>query len=242
MKKNMTILTSIFTMALVASSVSLGTMAYFSSTPTATGNAFTAGNLDVKLWDGDSWEDSLSGFWTSPAEWAPGESFTRRLYFKNFGSVDAKVLLLDFHDYSGTPGSFWNVIEVITFIEHIEGEGVNYADYIPLWPAPFYGDQAVPLTLHELIIGTPDGVSGQLNDYEYLLYDTWRADTDADGYNEFGGAYLASGVEGWIELEFKFSEDADNTYQDATCSFDLDLLFLQGPEWFDKDDMPGFVA
>lgn len=236
------ILASMAIIALASVFAGAGTMAYFNDNPQATGNTFTAGNLDVKLWDGDSWEESLSGFWVSPSQWAPGETFTRRLHFKNFGSVDVKVLLLDFKSYVGTPYSFWNVIEVVTFTEHIEGETINYAEYIAAWPDPNYGDHAAPLTLHELIIGVPDGTTGYLDNSEYLLYDTFRADTDADGYNEFGGAYLAAGAQGWIELGFKFSEDADNTYQDATCSFDLGLLFLSGPEYIDKDELPGFVG
>ena len=243
-KGNRTLLTSVFAIAIVAMGVGAGTLAYFSSAPVAAGNTFTAGDLDVRLSATETGGYStgpLSGFWTAD-DWAPGETHTRKLYFKNFGSVDAKVLLLNFENYAGTPANFWDVIEINVFKEYDSGE-FNFATMVAEWDAPpNYGDGAVPLTLHELIIGVPDSTPGHLDAYDFILYNTFRADTDADGHNEFGGAYLAAGATGWIELGFKFSEDAENEYQGATLTFDLELMFLQGPEWLDKDEMPGYVS
>ncbi len=238
----MPIITSVIVIALIAVGLGMGTMAYFSDDPQATGNAFTAGDLNVKLWDGSNWVDDIEGFWDVD-NWAPGDTFTRRLAFKNFGTVDAKVMLLDFNNYAGTPYSFWNVIEVNIFYEYLSPDGGGYFNCAPLFATGYeWGDEEEPLTLHELIIGLPDGTTRQLDDYELLFFDTVRADSNANGENEFGGAYLAAGAQGFIEIGFKFSEDAGNGYQNADCSFDLELLFLQGPEWMDKADLPGYVS
>lgn len=50
-KGNMTMLTSVFVMALVAAGIGMGTMAYFSDVEMSTGNTFTAGTIDLIMGD-----------------------------------------------------------------------------------------------------------------------------------------------------------------------------------------------
>ena len=76
----------------VAAAVVIGaTTAYFSDTETSTGNTFTAGTLDLKLWDGDSWENGVSGT-VVIGNMAPGvPSGNFNVYIRNFGSMPGKA-------------------------------------------------------------------------------------------------------------------------------------------------------
>lgn len=231
------------TMAIIALAsvlVGAGTMAYFNQTVQATGNTFTAGNLDIKLYDGTSWVSGpINGFWDSPTAWAPGETFTRRLYFRNDGNVRVQVVLLDFKSYVSIAGpySFWDVIEVESFYEYVI-PATNYAPIVATW----LGDTNVPLTLNELI-STPNGVSGLLDNCDLILFDTSPGGCSghATVSSLMGGTYLAPGQVGWIELGFKFSSSAGIAYQNAQCSFDLQMSFIQGPDsGVCRHELPGY--
>lgn len=246
-KGNYTILASIFAMALVATSVSLGTMAYFNEPVQATGNTFTAGYLDIKLsaTGTDGWVSGpIAGYWSTPDDWAPGETYTRRLYFRNDGNVRVQVVLLDFKNYASTagPSNFWDVIEVVSVKEHYEGSGTNY---VPGYMDDWLGDGDAPLTLHELM-ATPN-VAGSVGDCDAILFADFMGACTADGCTAtnialMGGGYLVPGQVGWLELGFKFSSTADSAYENAECSFDLQMSFIQGPDsGVCRHELPGFI-
>lgn len=246
------ILASMAIIALASVLVGAGTMAYFNQTVQATGNTFTAGNLDIKLSTTSSgpWVSGpITGFWDSPTGWAPGESYTRRLYFKNDGNVAVQVVLLDFKNYVSIAGptNFWDVIEVDYFDEFMTGS--NVASIIATFPAgspPVAG--TAPLTLHELMVMVPNGVQGYLNNNDLILFDTFKGACPTcttppyPNISLMGGTYLAPGQVGWIELGFKFSSTAGIAYQNAQCSFDLEMGFIQGPDsGVCRHELPGWV-
>ena len=245
-KGNLTILASVLAIAIVATAIGAGTMAYFNEVAQATGNTFTAGNLDIKLsatGTGGWVSGPITGFWSSPTGWAPGETFTRRLYFRNDGDVDVQVVLLDFKNYQYTGAStFWDVIEVVSVEEHFEGEGINY---VPGFMDDWLGDGDAPLTLHELM-ATPND-PGSVGNCDAILFATFEGACTADGCTAsnialMGGTYLAPAQTGWLELEFKFSSTASSTYEGATASFDLQMSFIQGPDsGVCRHELPGFI-
>jgi len=243
-KGNMTILASVLAMLLVAGAVGAGTMAYFNEIDQATGNTFTAGYLDIELHDGSAWVDGpISGFWSTPTNWAPGETYTRRLYFRNEGNVPVQVVLLDFKNYQYTVAStFWDVIEVVSVKEHYEGEGTNY---VPGFMDDWLGDGDSPLTLHELMV-TPND-EGTVGNCDAILFATFEGpctdpECTATNIALMGGNYLAPGQEGWLEIGFKFSSTATSIYEGATCSFDLQMSFIQGPtSGVCRHELPGFI-
>lgn len=241
-KGNMTILASILAISLVSIVFGAATLAYFNEVEQAAGNTFTAGHLDIKLYDGSNWVDGVTGFWSTPDNWAPGETYTKRLYFKNLGNVPVQVVLLDFKKYVSTvgPSSFWDVIEVVSFYEFVEGDTINYAPYIAGW----YGDEEEPLTLHELI-DTPNGVQGHLDNCDVILFDDHTGYHGCGAPNDclLGGTYLGPGEQGWLELGFKFSSTAGTAYENAECSFDLQMSFIQGPDsGICRCEMPRYVS
>lgn len=242
------ILASMAIIALASVLVGAGTMAYFNKTVQATGNTFTAGNLDIKLSvdGGSTWVSGpIDGFWDSPTNWAPGETFTRRLYFRNDGNVRVQVVLLDFKSYVSIAGpySFWDVIEVDYFNEFMSG--FNFASLVDTW----LGNSDGTLTLHELIVNP--SLSGHVGNCDLIFEDVASMpaivacpDPTCTAVHKtmLGGTYLAPGQVGWIELGFKFSSTAGIAYQNAQCSFDLQMSFIQGPHsGVCRHELPGFI-
>ena len=242
------ILLSMAIIALASVLVGAGTMAYFNQTVQATGNTFTAGNLDVRLsatGAPGSWSSGpINGYWNSPTGWAPGETFTRKLWFKNFGNVDVQVILVDFKNYVSIAGStnFWDKIEIITFTE-CKLPGTNYAPPMATW----IGNNIAPLTLKELI-QNPNNVGGTVGFCDVILYEDPALPPHgaplctATHKNLLGNTYLGPGEVGWLEIGFKFSSTAGIAYQNAQCSFDLQMSFIQGPDsGVCRHELPGWV-
>lgn len=247
-KGNLTILASVLAIALVATAIGMGTMAYFSDIATVTGNTFTAGYLDVKIsrtYDG-TYKNDLNGIWVSPSNWAPGDTFDGYVYFRNDGNVPVQVVLVDLNNYIHSVGdaNFWDYIEVESYIEFALPT-TNYAPYMD--DSGWLGNGDGTLTLHELLDTTND--AGSVGNCDNILYrdfdppddDPWPACPD-DGLPLMGNTYLRSGQTGWLYMKFKFSNDAPNDYQNAVCSFDLKMTFVQGPDsGVCRHELPGWI-
>jgi len=74
-----------------------GTWAYFSDTEESTGNIFTAGTLDLCLYNtsNTSSTGSITGTF-SASIWAPGDTINGTLYINNDGSIDMTSVNLTF--------------------------------------------------------------------------------------------------------------------------------------------------
>jgi len=80
---------------LVMGLVGGGTWAYFTDVETSTGNVFTTGTLDLSLSGGTQAIDSVTATWTSPAGWAPGDSYgPTTLTLDNVGTTDMTLVEL----------------------------------------------------------------------------------------------------------------------------------------------------
>lgn len=193
--------------------------AYFSDVETSQGNTFTAGTLAMRIADNnEGWFDGapVSASWQSPSNWAPGETITTGIIrLENVGTIDIKYLFTTYYNYSFTGADLASVIEVVEYWEYIPGYGWN--DNIQplqnLWS--LVGNLAKPLTLKELIDASWVGDATELDYCTGSGYDTTP-----------GPAIIVGGIY-QTYLKLRFMETADNTYQGASCSFDIEYEGVQ---------------
>jgi len=220
-KGNVTILASIFIMALVAAGVGAGTMAYFSSTEKV-GITFTAGTPDLVLsFDASTWTNGLT---KSFPVWAPGDKCEMTVYTKNIGDIGLAGLYV-------TGNSLW--VSKAGLGDQIFITKVGYTDRqtdgSQFWVYPaggtyyadinrFGGDNG-KLSLTELASGYADK--------EYMKF-SWGG-TLADAY--YHGDYLPAygAMIQAFKIEFTFDKDADITWQGTSCSFDLVFIGTDTP-------------
>jgi len=187
--------------------------AYFSDTETSTGNTFTAGTLDLVLSDDDETDlNGVTATWVSPSNWAPGETEAGTLKLRNSGSVDigwigikpVDVIVtegpLDFPDKIIVKG--FSIADSLTGKSIGAGDPEGFANFMATWGC--WGTEP-PLTLAEFASGK----------YSFYTEPTdWLLEA------------LKNGTTSLI-MEFEFDPEADNTYQDADCSFELQVKVLQ---------------
>jgi len=211
-KGNVTILASIFIMALVASVVGVGTQAWFSDTAKA-GVTITAGNVDLQLWDSSTstWVNSYA--FSFPVGFAPGDSYTTTVYLKNTGSAGLRTLWV--YGELGRDDNELSKMINIAKVGFLDSSGMVY----PGVDGRFYetgavdgyyifGNGVAPLTLNEFCTSRTVTTWG----YMRFFWGTWA---NAIDYLPVGGA------ERRVELTFYFNENAGNVYQDKVCNFNI---------------------
>jgi len=88
---------------LVAALAGAGLYAYFSDTETSTGNTFTAGTLDLKVWDGTAWGNDVSGLIILDNMEPGAESDYITVKVKNEGSLPGVLsYTIDYAKIAGT--------------------------------------------------------------------------------------------------------------------------------------------
>jgi len=216
-------LMSIMAIGIAALFLGAGTFAYFSDTETSTGNTFTAGTLAMDIADSDEgWNDGdpVTASWQSPANWAPGETFTTgTIRLKNVGSIDINYLFTTFYNYaySSPAGNYdlGNVIEVVEYWEDIPGyqwiQNIGGLQSLELQ----IGDGESPLTLRELVDAWWEGDT------------TWVDYCTGSGYDTTPGPAIIVGGTYQTYLKLEFNATAGNEYQGASCSFDIDYEGVQ---------------
>lgn len=231
-KGNITILASIFAIALVAVGVGAGTMAYFYDIEYSNENAFEIGTLDFAIKNpSSSWINNeasagavLTGTW-SESNWAPGETVTGTLIMKNTGTIGIKYVYLDFDINEGAYEPIFNLIEVTKLQETIDGYVYdNTAMLITKWD-PLHNNDGT-CQLNELMIGVPAS-SG--NPWDFVIYEDWDGDGVEDDElipHKDGECILleVGGEEYKLEITLKLPRDIPNSYQGATFSFDIRVL------------------
>lgn len=207
-------------MAIIAavSSMSVGaTKAYFSDDGTSYNNTFSSGTLDLKLSDAnEGWSDNISGTWSSPANWKPGDEVKTSIFLANTGTIPAEAVYANWHNLQGNTGMA-NFIEV-TWLSDSTDIGTNS---IGPFVTAYDANEDGKLSLAELVNGlsyynspkTPDPFQARFyadanESYEHPLLP----------YN--GGAFE-------IKLGYKFMDTAGNDLQGQSVSFDLTLQAAQ---------------
>jgi predicted ribosomally synthesized peptide with SipW-like signal peptide len=231
-KGNVTILASIFIMALVAAGVGAGTMAYFSDTVKSTGNTFTSGILD------------MTPVTVGPVvfdKWKPGDTGDFVIALKNTGNIDIKYLLMRDEKLAlGGNGYLGYVIEILSLDEYkIYPDGVSvkygpetcsgetYESWLPVAICDG-GVHDKHLSLNEWFIGFPPGTS-KSNDY-------WDVVTLSANWS---GGVLEVGYTYKMVLHLKFMETnhPQDGYQESTLSFDWVVMGTHA----DKTEIEGYI-
>lgn len=216
-------------LVLVLAMLGVGTLAYFTSTKTSTANTFTTGTLDLKLAnEGGAWLDTVSGTWTSPANWAPGDTVEATLYLKNAGNVDAQVVYFNWNNLQGY-SALANQIEV-----------VGIRDSFPCLPIDgcfggAYGDNYVPNFMN---FGLDTSGDGKLSLAELMAYGDYRLPgerrpwdgkfTSRSDPSLLPPVLPADGTLG-IRFTFQLMANTDDSFQGKWCTIDLTLMATQKP-------------
>lgn len=235
-----TIVISLLMVTVAATVLSLGTFAYFSDSASSTGNTFSSGTLDLKLSDADeTWANGVNATWSSPANWAPGQEVDATINLRNDGSIPAYDVPANWTNLSdqADPNGLSRKIQV-TWMEDSTWVGSNYVSYFVnkydhLSP---YGNNDGKLSLYELAMGDSSGLNS-VPGFDLRFYCTENGVEPDPNFNNNGGHNCLNpgGANSWwdpanpfsIRMKFKFMEDADNTYQGKTASFDLNLVGRQ---------------
>ncbi len=209
-----------------------GTMAYFSDVETSKGNQFSAGTLNIKIWDGSGYTESAVTGVLSLGPMQPGETYlTERIYIKNVGDISARYMHVSFrdpvygegkdpdHEPAGSPYYLAKQIQLLTVIDRSPNN---------------YGIGSIAYTVFDAAIsdiwedawGVPDKDS-KISLYEILTYGdvggstvgAWARIHTGDDYH-LDYPYLPVGAEVWIQFEFKLMEDTDNRAQGDYVKFD----------------------
>jgi len=201
------------TLVAVLSVAGVGSMAYFSDTETSSGNSFTAGTLDLKIWDGsDGWLDDPVPAVISAAyldsgiglinNLKPGDEGTITVPIKNDGSVDgiASLQLTNLTDYEN---------------------GVNEPECLAeggTWSAGAC---------------STDGGEGELSEFLYVVI-KYGGDQKASGYLDLvAGSVielgaLPAGEEKDVVMVFSLDYDeVDNIVQSDSVDFDIIFDLIQ---------------
>ena len=217
-KGNMTILASVFIMALVAAGVGAGTMAWFSTTPVSTDYAeMNAATM------------SMGGVNLGPWKFynlAPGDEFKITIELKNTGTMDIKYLGIDWvigGTLDSTTMEFARQIEVTHIWECVSGTWRDsMAD--PQFYQKLVSDGIPPFTLLELAQsyhgGEPAWASGRKLDQFGGWVGTTTDAVTGGGYDVTPGPALPySGLNYQMELDLKFSTTAGNDLQGKQLLF-----------------------
>lgn len=231
-KANMTILASIFVMALVASVVSVGTMAWFS-----TGEETTS----VYSMDAATMTMTVTTSTITFSNLVPGAAFGPvTIPIANTGTMDINYLGGDLiiTDASGTPYSD-DTASGVLLSKYIEITSLQ--EYIPNygWQESIGGTQAyetlvkdgsAPLTLMELAKSHWVGAepSNKLDQFGYWVKTTTDWCT-GDGYDivPAGQPALAVGGTYQMVLNFKLSDATPNSMQGQSCHFKIVFTGVQ---------------
>ncbi len=231
-----TLVMSLLLLAVAALLAGLGTFAYFSDTANSTGNTFSAGTIDLVLSnDGTTWGsgggNDVSGTWTSPANWAPGQTVDAFLYVKNTGSIDVNNILSKI-TLTQNDGSLADMIDLV---ELNDDTSVGSGPFFVTWYANTNHTQDGAGSPHHADVNDDGHLSlAEYSAYAYPSpslpgYNTrWYCDgsapdpANAPCLNANGVATNRSGNPYFfIHMKFKLREDAGNAYQNKTVKFDL---------------------
>ena len=164
---NKKMLLSLLVIGVVAVTAGAGTWAAFSDEENSVSNSFTAGTLDLILSGGEQNGDSVINTFTTPNNWAPGQSNgPTTLTITNAGTIDASTVKLTV-DTENSGG-------VLTEPEEVaEGETADEAisDDITIIQLDYPTSGTSILTDVELACGDEDGILtltelGTLTDYD----------------------------------------------------------------------------
>lgn len=227
-KGNITILASIFIMALVTAGVSVGTQAWFSTEAETTGvYSMNAATMDMIVTASSIDFSNL----------VPGEELSDiTITIQNDGTMDIGYLCGSM-TMTGSV-ALADMIIVEEWWEYIPGEGwtenVDPGADQQYWL--YVGDGIAPLTLLEVVQsystgrGEPYDETAEGHDKvdQFGKYKMYASDwISGGGYDQTEGPAIIEDGEYQMVFRLKFSEDAGNDLQGASASFTITFQGLQ---------------
>jgi predicted ribosomally synthesized peptide with SipW-like signal peptide len=218
---------------LVAALAGAGLYAYFNDTETAGQNTFTAGTLDLKVWDGDSWEDNPTynnvAEWYGPTGWVwvsvnfsnvkPGDEFNLHWKLKNMGTLPGNLLIevtsiMNYENGRNEPEA-----SVDSTSGDLEGELGKRMNHMDMYVHKFeLGDPGIS-RLKDVATGWDPQGADELNDIGGRTYRAANADIGR----------LDPGEEIIVHLHTKVDPNAGNEIQSDSVQFDIIFHLEQIP-------------
>ena len=212
-----------FVSGMLAVARGYGTYSWFSDTETSSDIVLTAGTMSIDIIE--------TAPLSTPAGWAPGDSFTVTIKVKNVGSIPVKYLGGNLILTSGD-WNFAGVIDVTSILEYIPTYGWVESMDPPQDYWNLVKDYAKPLTLLELAQSYygeeptyPSGKEDQFGGKVKSVTD-WVTGYGYDLVPE-GTPAIAVGGTYQMKLTLKFSEGAGNGWQGATLGFKIQFVAAQ---------------
>ncbi len=209
-KMKMPIITSVIVIALVATGLGMGTMAWFSDSENVA-ITITAGNVDLRIaLAGGTYGDGFAVDF--PEGFAPGDSFEIHVYLKNVGNAGSKTLWVYGDNLVGPNKGLADHIYIsnVTFTDDTGISGSGWTTPPMLNYESRFGDKVNELTITDFTT-----VDLENEGYMRFYWGTWF---DKD-YLEANGDSVQQ-----VKLTFTFDEDADNEWQGRACGFDIVFL------------------
>jgi len=219
---NKKILASIFVIGILALAMGWGTYSWFSNTETTSDIVLTAGTMSIDIIE--------TAPLSTPAGWAPGDSFTVTIKVKNVGSIPVKYLGGNLILTSGD-WNFAGVIDVTSIAEYIPGYGWIESIGGTQHYETLVQDYNAPLTLMELAKSYHGDEPGtgvkqdQFGGWVNKITD-WVTGYGYDIVPE-GTPAIPVGETYWMQLTLKFSESAGDQWQGATLGFKIQFVAAQ---------------
>lgn len=206
-----TILSTIFTVALVSVLVGAGTFAYYADTEMSSDNTYTSGTMDLYMEDHDT---DINAEWTM-SNMAPGESWTSgQLNLWNNGTIEANHVKISFSTVCNDPvnepsDTLIGAADMDKFLKVI---GMSYGKT---------GD------LKQFV-----DLDGNSTDTDYV--DDWNGNgyidlDDLDGVTFDGLSAPAAnkGDQYDFDMTVRFHQDASNDYQGDECILTVTFTLVQ---------------
>lgn len=192
------------------------TFAFFTDTSSSTGNQFRSGILDLQVRDGnEGFGNTVSSSFVTPAGWAPGQTYSSYICFKNNGNVDIQQILFDLDSADADSTELDNYIYVNTIELGPVSAGQcgstgafgedGLTDFTGLFEDRF-GDDTPLSTLLVDVDGTDPVNDDLLNDSANLLPP---------------GAIVK------LRIDWKFDESATNSVANQSLTVDLNFTATQ---------------
>jgi predicted ribosomally synthesized peptide with SipW-like signal peptide len=159
------ILASILIIGILALAIGWGTYAWFFDKETSTGNVFSAGKIDLAIWDGSEYKSPFSGVLVKLEDMLPSEWAYRTVWIKNVGTREGDAWLhLDITDWGlGIPWYIDFDLKVADTVVISASDGITLAHIRSCW-IPLGGlavNQALKIELSFHLKGeTPNGYNG----------------------------------------------------------------------------------
>lgn len=124
---NSRIILSIASIAAAAALIVGATFAFFSDTSSSNGNEFRSGTLDLKVADNnEAFANAVSTSFQTPLNWAPGQTYTDFICFKNDGTVDIEQVLFALSSTNASDADI--TMDDFVYVSNIELGAVTAAE------------------------------------------------------------------------------------------------------------------